>query len=78
MINQIEARREMVRARFEHSWNKSNRLPISVKEYRALLDLWEAVEAMKEESLKEEIWYIGISCHFAEDVDKALEKLQKI
>lgn len=77
-MNQIEERRKAIADRFAHAWNKSStRIPIQLKEYRALLDLWEAIEAMKQESLKEEIWYIGMSCHFAEDVDKALEKLEK-
>ncbi len=39
---QIELRRQAIADRFAHAWNKSaTRIPISVKEYRALLDLWE-------------------------------------
>lgn len=46
-MNQVELRRKDIADRFAHAWNKSStRIPISVKEYRALLDLWEASKAL--------------------------------
>ena len=37
----------------------------------------DAVKAMKSEMMKEQIWYCGIGCEFAEGVDEALADLER-
>jgi hypothetical protein len=73
MMNQIELRRQAIADRFAHAWNKSStRIPIQLKEYRALLDLWEKAYSLSE-CLK-----MGITIeHIHPQVIEALEKLEK-
>lgn len=72
-MNQIELRRQAIADRFAHAWNKSaTRYPIPLKEYRALLDLWEAAHIFAEAFIR-----------IPKDMEtsnflNALEKLQKI
>ena len=36
------------------------------------VELYRSVQAFRRESLKEGIWYTGMGCEFAEDIDSAL------
>ena len=42
-----------------------------------LIKVVEAIQAMKAEQMKEQIWYCGIGCEFAEAVDEALADLEE-
>lgn len=79
MNKQVEDRRKSIEDRFAHAWNKSaTRIPISVREYRALLDLWAAAyslitnegTALKNESISLE--------EEAGKLEEALEKLAEL
>ena len=43
-----------------------------------LIELAEAVEEMRAEAVKNEIWYSFISCEFAERIDLKLSQCQEI
>lgn len=72
MNKQVEDRRKAIEDRFAHAWNKSaTRYPISVREYRALLDLWEsALNARNNIS-------VSLQEAFA-SIETALEKLAEL
>ncbi len=45
MKKQIEDRRQAIIDRGKHAWNKeAQRFPVATREYKALLDLWEAAK----------------------------------
>jgi regulator of replication initiation timing len=47
------------------------------KENSKLRKVVDAIKAMKAEQMKEQIWYLGIGCEFAEAVDESLEELEQ-
>lgn len=66
---QVEKRRQAIADRFAHAWSKSStRIPVPLKEYRALLDLWDVVHQR----------YSDDSCMNEDEIIKALENLEKL
>jgi len=45
---------------------------------RAMLDVIEAANTYRNRAMQAGIWYIGMGCEFAEDVDDALKALEEI
>lgn len=81
MSKQVEDRRKSIEERFAHAWNKSaTRIPIPVREYRALLDLWEVAQNSEWQLKCNENSLTGAhiepcdKCEF----EKALEKLAEL